>query len=137
MKTRLLAFVLTLTICCISIIPVLATDQQPVQHEHEEAFCEGDTANATTSPYAYTFCECGGRAILKCRNYHYGYAGTLFESETCSSTCTLNYYRSEGIYVCLSCGLSERSGMWHDCYKLHSACGKGRIQECALVISGV
>lgn len=88
----------------------------------------------------YSFCsECGEHAYLVCYKWDLGRTGTLTDTEAHTSTCTIKYYQSNSGYQCTSCGnidlyyapdtgLAEK----HDCYMVHTSCGKGTLTCCTL-----
>lgn len=50
--------------------------------------------------------------------------------EYSGGTCYVVYYQCEGFEWCPSCYSNVYWYGWHDCYRVHGACGQGRINTC-------
>lgn len=73
---------------------------------------------------------CGkGTVSTKCLDDWYYYTsgpGTHLPS----SGCTVSFYRATSMEWCSSCFKNNGTNGAHDCYRVHSSCGRGKVWTC-------
>lgn len=74
---------------------------------------------------------CGGWAYPVCVG-NPTYYTTGKGSHLPSSSCNVHFYRSDGMLWCSECYKNNESYGKHDCYQVHSSCGKGTVNTCTM-----
>lgn len=106
-----LPILLTLVVLVGLVLPVsAATGPEPDSRKAVCSYCAG----------AFTEDLCIGRSSL---------AATV---DCKTAGCTISYYKSTGVEYCNDCQVYVQVYGRHDCYHIHSSCGKGKIKTCPM-----
>lgn len=139
-RTRSSQRILSLMICLVIIITgnVLAAKPESnttndVNEVAENEIDLHDHGEEEETPWWY--CSCGGVVGTVCMHLNI-LADTYTHKYGSSQTCTIRHYTSRYMYYC---DMSPWTGCpttvdeyLHDCYYLHSSCGKGKDVFCVL-----
>ena len=91
-------------------------------------------AHIVTEPTRYLCADCGGWCATVCRG-DATYDGT--SEHGWFRRCTVKYFTSYGSMMCMECHKVWKAyySGYHDCWEIHSSCGKGYYDICPMDIS--
>lgn len=82
-----------------------------------------------TASLQYVCTECASNfTVSTC----YGAPGLVATGDCSTSGCTIRYYKRTGGEYCNECDKIVEVYGRHDCYRVHSSCGKGTVNTCPM-----
>lgn len=109
---RFFAFILTVILVSLC-VSIPASAKVPGKDTAEPAmYCNG----------------CNGMSFSKCRNDQI----CVYQKKCGTGNCYIKYYQSVGYEYCRTCLRNLYTYGQHDCFYVHTSCGKGRVNTCPM-----